>query len=694
MPRKSAAAKSVVARTYGDLDDSPDPRHEEFDRDPESRGDDSQPGQDAQSSSPRHEISIDGVFGPGGLLEKRHPGYEFRPSQLEMARRMEEAFEQHHHTVIEAGTGTGKTLAYLIPAIRSGRRVVISTATKSLQEQLFQKDVPFLRKHFAPNLKVALMKGRANFLCRQKVHQMDGQPVLKGIDEIDWFSQIRDWEKLTETGDRSELTFLPDDAELWNRLDARSDLCTGQKCPEFQQCFITAMKQRAADADLVIVNHHLFFADLALRHDDFGSILPEYSAVIFDEAHEIEDVASDYFGRQISSYRFEELARDTENVLRILRIESSTLRRNLARLRERGRSFFENFPEREGRFPFGPTERRNFLDSNREAYDDLARAVKQVETELSALTPKPEEVVSLARRAAEVRKELEFLLESEEKTYVYWYERRGRGIFLAATPIDVSQILRERLFDQFDTVALTSATLAVGGRFDYLKQRLGVVPAREAVLPAEFNFREQALLYIPRSMPDVRHQDFSARAADEIVRLLEISEGRAFCLFTSYAQMKDIHERVTRRITYPALLQGTAPRSVLLDRFKTTPNAVLFATSSFWQGVDVPGAQLSCVIIDKLPFAVPSDPIVAARVRALQEDGRNAFAEYQVPEAVLALKQGFGRLIRSKTDRGILSILDNRIQRMQYGRIFIESLPDYTVTQDVADVERFMASHQ
>jgi ATP-dependent DNA helicase DinG len=693
MPRKSAAAKPAVPRTYGDLDDSHRMREVEDDRAAELRDHESNPEQDAQSASQRHEISIDGIFGPGGLLEKRHPGYEFRPSQLEMAQRMEEAFEQHQHTVIEAGTGTGKTLAYLIPAIRSGRRVVISTATKSLQEQLFQKDVPFLRKHFAPNLKVALMKGRANFLCRQKVHQMDGQPVLKGIDEIDWFSQIRDWEKLTETGDRSELTFLPDDAELWNRLDARSDLCTGQKCPEFQQCFITAMKQRAAEADLVIVNHHLFFADLALRHDDFGSILPEYSAVIFDEAHEIEDVASDYFGRQISSYRFEELARDTEGVLRLLRIESSTLRRNLARLRERGRSFFENFPEREGRFPFGPTERKNFLESNREAYDDLARAVKQVETELSALTPKPEEVISLARRAAEVRKELEFLLESEEKTYVYWYERRGRGIFLAATPIDVSQILRERLFDQFDTIALTSATLAVGGRFDYLKHRLGVVPAREAVLPAEFNFREQALLYIPPSMPDVRHQDFSARAADEIVRLLEISEGRAFCLFNSYAQMKDVHERVTRRITYPALLQGTAPRSVLLDRFKTTPNAVLFATSSFWQGVDVPGAQLSCVIIDKLPFAVPSDPIVAARVRALQEDGRNPFAEYQVPEAVLALKQGFGRLIRSKTDRGILSILDNRIQRMHYGRIFIESLPAYTVTQDVADVERFMANH-
>ena len=638
------------------------------------------------------QVTIDGIFGPGGLLAKRHPGYEFRASQLEMARIAEEAFAKHQHVLIEAGTGTGKTLAYLIPAIRSGRRVVVSTATKSLQEQLFQKDVPFLQKHFAPNLKAALMKGRANFLCRHKVHQMEGQPVLKGIDEIDWFAQIRDWEKLTETGDRSELTFLPDDADLWNRMDARSDLCSGQKCPEFQQCFITAMHQRAQEADLVIVNHHLFFADLALRQDDFGSILPEYSAVVFDEAHEIEDVASDYFGRQLSSYRFEELARDTENLLRMLQIEAAPLRRHLARLRERARNFFERFPEREGRYPFGPAERNAFVDQNREAYDELAAAVKRIETELSALAPKPEEVISVARRASDMRRELAFLIESEEKSHVYWYERRGRGIFLAATPIDVSEILREKLFEQFDTVVLTSATLAVAGRFDYLKQRLGVLPAAESVLPQEFDYPTQAILYIPRALPDVRNPSFGASAADEITRLLEISRGRAFCLFTSNAQMRDLHERVSRLVKFPLLLQGTAPRSVLLDRFRTTPHAVLFATASFWQGVDVPGAQLSCVIVDRLPFAVPSDPVVAARVRALQEDGRNPFAEYQVPEAVLALKQGFGRLIRSKTDRGILAILDNRIQRMQYGKIFIESLPAYTTTQDLAEVARFMES--
>ena len=636
------------------------------------------------------EITAEAIFGPDGLLARRHPGYEFRPSQLAMAKIADEAFQKHQHVVIEAGTGTGKTLAYLIPAIRSGRRVVVSTATKSLQEQLFQKDVPFLQKHFAPNLKAALMKGRANFLCRQKVHQMNGQHALKGIDESDWFAQISDWEKLTATGDRSELTFLPDDAELWNRIDARSDLCTGPKCPEFQQCFITAMHQRAHEADLIIVNHHLFFADLAIRQDDFGSILPEYSAVVFDEAHEIEGVASDYFGRQLSSYRCEELGRDTEHMLRLLQIEAAPLRRQIARLRERARTFFERFPEREGRYPFGSAERHAFLDQNRDPYDELVSILKRVESELAALTPKPEEVIAMARRAAEVRRELTFLIESEEKSYVYWYERRGRGIFLVATPIDVSQILHEKLFDRFDTVILTSATLAVGGRFDYLKQRLGVLPAQESILPQEFNYAEQALLYLPSGLPDVRHPSFPASAADGIIRLLEISQGRAFVLCTSNAQMKDLFERVSGRVGFPLLRQGTAPRSILLERFRSTPNAVLFATASFWQGVDVPGAQLSCVIVDRLPFAVPSDPIVAARVRALQDDGRNAFAEYQIPEAVLALKQGFGRLIRSKADRGILSILDNRIQRMQYGKIFLESLPEYTTTRDITEVARFM----
>jgi ATP-dependent DNA helicase DinG len=636
------------------------------------------------------QVDMQEVFGPGGLLERSMiGGYEHRVAQLEMAEMVHDAFQTRHHAIVEAGTGTGKTLAYLLPAICSGRRVVISTATKSLQEQLYQKDIPFLKKHFAPNLKVAVMKGRANFLCRSKLHLMADSPMLKGMEELDAFRQMREWAKLTETGDRAELTFLPDDSDLWARLDARRDACTGQKCSDFNDCFVTAMHGRARDADIIIVNHHLFFADLALKHDDFGSILPEYSAVVFDEAHEIEDVASDYFGRQISNYRFEELARDADQTLRILKLGSPALLRRTQRLRERSRAFFESFPPRDGRFPFSRAERGAFIDQHHEAYTGLTDALKSIETEFAALTQKPEELTRLGRRSFELRQELSFLFESNERNFVYWYERRNKGVFLAATPIDVSQILRERLFEQFDTVVLTSATLTVGNRFDYIRQRLGLDNAKERTLPPEFQYGEQALFYLPQRMPDVRDAGFASRAADEILRLLELSEGRAFCLFTSYAQMKDLYERVSVRSPYPLMLQGTAPRSALLERFKTTPNAVLFATASFWQGVDVPGEQLSCVIVDRLPFAVPSDPIVAARVSALNEEGRNAFAEYQVPQAVLALKQGFGRLIRAKTDRGVLALLDNRIQRMAYGKIFMESLPKYATTPELADVERF-----
>ena len=640
---------------------------------------------------PAAQPTIADIFGPGGALEQCMPeGYEHRPSQLEMAELVESAFAERKHLIVEAGTGTGKTLAYLIPAIRSGRRVVISTATKSLQEQLFQKDIPFLQKHFAPELKAAVMKGRSNFLCREKVHRMADQPSLKDLDELDWFQQIRDWEKVTETGDRAELNFLPDDSSLWTRLDAKREACTGAKCPEYNRCFITAMHQRAAGADLIIVNHHLFFADLALKQDDFGSILPEYSAVVFDEAHEIEDVASDYFGRQISNYRFEELARDAEVAARVTRAGGPALGRRILRVRERSRGFFEAFAAREGRFPFDKTQREAFLEANREAYDGLIAALKGLEAEIASLPAKPDELMNIARRGMELRAELEFLFESSEGNYVYWFERRAKGVFVAATPIDVSALLRERLFEQFDTVVLTSATLAVGGRFDYLKQRLGIRTGSERVLPPEFDFPSQALLYIPQSLPDVRDPGFGEAAAREIIRLLEISRGRAFCLFTSYNQMADVYERVRTRVLFPLLVQGSAPRSALLEKFRNTEGAVLFATSSFWQGVDVRGEQLSCVIVDRLPFAVPSDPVVAARVRALQEDGRNAFAEYQVPEAVLALKQGFGRLIRSRSDRGVLAILDNRIQRMQYGKIFLESLPAYATTREIAAVERFM----
>src|SRR6202171_4838417 len=385
----------------------------------------------APSTNKKNPPSMQEVFGPGGLLERcMIGGYEHRRAQLLMAELVQDAFESRHHVVVEAGTGTGKTLAYLLPAICSGGRVGISTATKSLQEQLHQKDFLFLQKRLAPELKVAVMKGRANFLCRAKLHQIAEQPILKGMEEMDAFRQIQEWSKLTETGDRAELTFLPDDSELWTRIDARRDTCTGQKCPEFKQCFITAMQQRAKEADLIIVNHHLFFADLALKQDDFGSILPEYSAVVFDEAHEMEDVASDYFGRQISNYRFEELARDADLALRLLHLATPALLRRTQRIRERSRGFFDVFPARDGRYPFEKNEREAFLEEHREAYDALTSALQGLETEFAAMAQKPEELLRISRRSLEIRQELAFLLESHERNFVYWYERRNKGGFL------------------------------------------------------------------------------------------------------------------------------------------------------------------------------------------------------------------------------------------------------------------------
>jgi ATP-dependent DNA helicase DinG len=632
-------------------------------------------------------LPLDKVFAPGGWLARHHPNYEFRPGQLDMAESVETALENRHHLIVEAGTGTGKTLAYLVPLLRSGLRTVISTGTKNLQEQLFYKDVPFLKKLF-PQMRVTLMKGRQNYLCRQKLYDMEKQPVLDGMEEVEQYPKLRKWEESTETGDRAELRWLPDVSELWKKVDARRETCTGQKCREFERCFITQMHQRAAESDLLIVNHHLFFADLALRQNDYAALLPEYAALVFDEAHEMEDVATQYFGVEISSYRVEELARDTEATLRMKSIKSHEVLSAVGELRRRADAFFELFPRTEGRSNFD--NRDSFLEVNRGAYSGLANALMLLQTELSRVPERPEEINNVMRRALELRGTFEVVMESHERNMVYWWERRGRGVFMQATPIDVSKLLRQRLFEQVETVILTSATLAVGGTFDFLKRRLGVQNAKERILDSHFDYAHQSVLYTPIHLPDPRQPDFGRMAAEEIVQLLKITRGRAFVLFTSYAQMRDVYERVRPRLRYPLLIQGSMPRTQLLDSFRATPHAVLFGTSSFWQGVDVQGEQLSAVLIDRLPFAVPSDPVTAARIRQINEEGGNAFTDYQVPQAVITLKQGFGRLIRSETDRGILVMLDHRLMRMPYGRVFLESLPPYHKTNRLEDVKAFM----
>jgi ATP-dependent DNA helicase DinG len=630
---------------------------------------------------------LERVFGPGGWLARRHPNYEYRPGQLEMAESVEAASENRQHLIVEAGTGTGKTLAYLVPIMRSGRRVVISTGTKNLQEQLFFKDIPFLRKLF-PHVRVALMKGRQNYLCRQKLYDIEKQPVLSGLDEVAQYPRLRDWEAKTQVGDRAELPWLPDSSELWTKVDARRETCTGQKCPQFERCFITLMHQRAAASDLIIVNHHLFFADLALRGTEVASLLPDYEALVFDEAHDIEDVATQYFGLQVSNYRVEELSRDTEATLRLKGLKSDEVLHAVADLRRRADLFFELFPNVETRTSFD--HRESFLKVHGNAYGSLLNALVRLETELGRLKDRPEEVNNLMRRAGELRQAFQAVMEGKEQSMVYWWERRGRGVFLEATPIDVAPILRERLFASVETVILTSATLAVGGNFDFLKRRLGIENAKERILDSHFDYPRQAMLYAPLHLPDPREPTFARLAAEEVVQLLKATHGRAFVLFTSHQQMREVFERVRPQLRFPMLIQGSMPRTEMLERFRKTPHAVLFGTSSFWQGVDVQGEQLSAVVIDRLPFAVPSDPIIAARIRQINEEGGNAFMDYQVPQAVLALKQGFGRLIRSQADRGVLAILDHRMMRKHYGKTFLESLPRYRMTNRLDDVKVFM----
>lgn len=650
-----------------------------------------------------------------------------------MAQAVEQALEEKRHLIVEAGTGTGKTLAYLMPVIRSGKRIIISTGTKNLQEQLFYKDVPFLEHAlFGDNagtpdsaaqlgqgpgqLPVCYMKGRNNYLCRKKLYDLTDQPVLSGLEEIEQYRAIAAWEKTTGTGDRAELAELPEASALWHKLDARAEACIGQKCSEWDRCFITQMRRRGMESDIIIVNHHLFFADLAIKLQADGApdagILPEAAAVIFDEAHELEDVAGNYFGISVSNRRVEDLARDVETSLQHNRMFSASLSGALGSLRERSQFFFSLLPPGEGRFAF--ETRREFLEENGDEFLALNQALTRLAGELEGLPQKPEEVFNFVRRAQELQVQLSFAMESDDRNTVFWIERRGgrnnspqrhpsaslragsgaeksgrQNVFLQATPIDIGPILRECLWSKLECAVLTSATLAVGGGFEYIRQRLGLEHARESVLPSHFDYENQALFYVPPDLPDARTPQFAAQAAERIRKLLEITRGRAFVLFTSYAQMNDVYQRLLGALEFPMLRQGDAPKSALLEEFRLTPNAVLFATSSFWQGVDVQGEQLSCVIIDRLPFAVPSDPVVAARVKAIDADGGNAFFQYQVPAAVITLKQGFGRLIRSLHDRGLLVLLDNRILKKQYGRVFIESLPNYKKTTEMHVVEEF-----
>ncbi len=632
------------------------------------------------------------TFGRDGALAGALPSFEARDSQREMAVAVAEAFEAGGALLAEAGTGTGKTLAYLVPAILSQHRVLVSTGTKQLQDQIYYKDLPALREALGVAFTATYMKGRGNYLC---LHRFDayrnGETLLPTGNEA-VLETIAEWAGDTETGDRSEIEDLPDDLPFWGDISATSDNCIGSDCPQHQECFITRMRQRAAESDLVIVNHHLLCADAAVRQSAYGEVIPSCVHAVIDEAHQLEDVATQYFGVSVSSHRVDRMIGDGRRAAERDFVgdpeDQRTLRTALDRVEQRSTLFFGAVTQHL------PTADRTRLDPTllapvQEAGRTLASTLRRLEAAIQLAPELTEDLRAIAKRATELADQLDFVLAASDDDYVYFLEHRGRGVFLRASPVDVSTIIREVLLERMETTVLTSATLAVNGSFGYQRARLGIRDAMEVCLPSEFDFASQTVLYLPTQMPEPREPSFTAAATDEIHRLLEATTGRAFVLFTSYANLRAVHQQLAIVTRFPLLVQGTAPRSVLLRDFRITPHAVLLATSSFWQGVDVAGDTLSCVIIDKLPFAAPGDPITAARLEAITKQGGSPFDEYQVPLAILTLLQGLGRLIRHRQDRGVLSILDPRVRTKGYGRRFLDALPPSPVVHDVDAVSRF-----
>ena len=660
--------------------------------------------------------SLRELLGPGGALSRVLSAYEARSPQLAMAAQVEHALARGRALVVEAGTGTGKTLAYLLPAARSGLKVVISTATKTLQEQLADKDVPLLRA-LGVDAKFAFLKGRQNYLCLLRFEQFLRNPTFAVREEAAVFDAIAAWAETTQTGDRAELSDLPENLASWRDLSATADQCIGARCAHYDRCFVFRMRQKAAEADVIVVNHHLFFADLALRTSSAGdtgaAVLPKYDAVVFDEAHAVEEVATEHFGAQLSSFRVGELARDALRSLqdRPERVEALGL---ATRLLREGRDFFdvavESAPERqtqlvrssrkgggsppavqsEGRWALIPGALRP-AEAERQK---LAEAIRALGAALSGTGD--EELGLLERRCLVLNADLELFSETKRRPdLIHWAESRGGHLFLHASPIDVKGLLQDKLYDRIGPVVFTSATLAVGGQLQYFAQRIGLsddsgplFPLETHVLASPFDYQSNAALYLPRQMPDPQDPAFAEAVAGELRALLPITSGRAFVLFTSLRNMRAVHGLLADELPWQVLLQGDAPKAQLLKRFRERPS-VLFASQSFWEGVDVPGEALSLVVIDKLPFASPAEPIVAARIDRLRAEGQDPFYRYQLPQAALALKQGFGRLIRSATDRGIVAVLDGRMTRKGYGRLFLDTLPRCRALRTSGEVAAF-----
>jgi ATP-dependent DNA helicase DinG len=620
------------------------------------------------------------ILGAKGILAKGLAAYEYRPQQVEMAEAVWRALHQGGDLIVEAGPGTGKTFAYLIPVIYSGHKVIVSTGTKNLQEQLFFKDIPLLKEILPFKFTAAYMKGRENYLCRRRFQIFNQQPLFKVFEEASFFQEVSRWASRTETGDRAELGGIPEDYSAWAEICCSRDHCLSAECLDHKRCFLTHMRQAAAQAQVLVVNHHLFFADLAIR-DAGGEVIPRYKRVIFDEAHQLEEVITAYFGLSVSNYRLEELARDIQRGLLIGRKPSADSLGIVDDLRAKGAQLFTLFAGEE-RYRL-----REFDPLVFSLLSDIRRCLSALRG-IMLKRSEQEEIAALIRLTQELGEDLEFILSQGDPQYVYWCENRGRGVFLRASPVDVWPELSKRLYPRLETAVFTSATLSTQGGFKYFRERLGLNDAEELILPSPFDMQNQVVIYLPPGLPEPNAPAFPHAAAKEIEAILAITKGRAFILFTSYKNMREIYGLLKGRLPYRLLIQGEGPKHLLLEEFKEDVSSILLGTASFWEGVDVPGEALSCVIVDKLPFDPPTEPVTQARIERIADEGENPFYRYQIPAAIITLKQGLGRLIRSTEDRGVLSILDSRILTKEYGKLFLQSLPPAPVVQKREEIRR------
>jgi len=634
-------------------------------------------------------------FGRQGVLAQKVPGFEFRFSQLELAEAVFAGLKDGSPLLAEAGTGTGKTWAYLIPAVLSGQRVVVSTGTKTLQDQILDHDIPFLKKHVFPGLRAVCLKGRRNYLCRRKFGLFAHQPTLWDKEETRLFRRLQEWASSTGSGDRAEINWLPDNFHIWNEVSSNSEQCLGQQCPDFSRCFLSLLREEASRADLLIVNHHLYFADLALRVDGRGEILPDYDAVIFDEAHQLEDVISLYFGLEFSNAKINELAQDirresTRKSFQIKNIEE--VLKILEHLEISSRNFQQQLLSvrgSPGRFPLDLDR----VDSNfARTCQEMIHALEMLNAHLSLSRDNHPVLESFSRRTSHLALIIKDILDQPDPSLVYWYELSPRSVFVHGTPLEVGTICTRWLFGQTSKIVFTSATLTIAGSFEFVRRNLGMPSeTRELRLASPFAYEQQTLLYIPEHLPLPQAPHFCDSVAKEAAKILTKTKGRALFLFTSYKNLNVLHRHLADVLPYPILVQGQRPKRQLLTEFKQKIDSVLLATSSFWHGIDVPGEALSCLLIDKLPFEVPEDPLIAARMEYLANQGKNPFYNYQVPRAIIHLKQGMGRLIRSAKDRGIIAIFDIRLFSKNYGKLFLESLPPCRMTREIHDLDHFFS---